>query len=154
MCCSTGLGNQNIDLVTSWTEVERLNGYLTAVRDALTTVGAEAVQSVDISDFQKLETYLSQRVEEASVNSDVCILVRPQLAHRICFVFECEIRMATLSMAAVFEDVSHDPNFIVLQTRAGLDMMGTLIDEEDYRESERNHLVGTIFSGGELPVDF
>lgn len=62
--------------------------------------------------------------------------------------------MATLNTAAVFEDVVDLLNIWISQIMTDFNVIGTVIDEQAYREFERNNPVGTLFPGVELPSGF
>lgn len=133
--------------------MECLNGELTTVCAQLTTAHSEAVRSTDIRDFQQLMTNSAQRFEEAKLNSDISVLVHQYLADCIRFVVFGAVRIGTLNTAAAFEDVVDRLNGSP-EIMAGSNVMGTVIDEEDYREFERNHPVGSLFAEGVLPSGF
>lgn len=54
--------------------------------------------------------------------------------------------MATINMALVFENVANRLKVKILQIMARRNVRRTIIDEKNYREFERNHPVGTLFS--------
>lgn len=76
------------------------------VRDELTTVHANASSIADIWEFHQFVTELEQRVEDANLNNEMSVSVRQQVAGMIYFVVFGAILMATLNIAAAFEDVA------------------------------------------------
>lgn len=137
MECSVGMStrveNLNRALVTSGTELKRLNCELTTVRDAFTAVTSEAVRNANIRELQQMVTDLSMRVEDANGNSEMSVLVHEQLAHRIRFVFAGAVRMVTLSTSVVFEEFADRLKVGIPLIMTGNNFMGTVIDEESYR---------------------
>lgn len=72
---STRVDNLNTALAICRTELDRVHGDLTSVRDELETVRSASVQSADAREVQPLVTVLSQCVDTANVNSEMFVYV-------------------------------------------------------------------------------
>lgn len=82
------------------------------------------------------------------------VSVRQQFADRIRFVVVSAVYMETLNTAVAFEDVTNRLNVGTPQIMEGHNVMGTIIDEEDYQELESNHPAERHFVEGERPEGF
>lgn len=115
---------------------------MTTVRNELTTDRAEANHGANIQDVQHLVMDLAQRIEDANVNSEMPLVARQQLADHIGVVVVGAFHMLTLNTEALLESVAGHLNVGITQIMVVCNVMGTVIDEEGYREFERDNLVG------------